>query len=343
MNIISVKCPKCHSTNLYRFGKDPKGFQKYQCKDCKRQFAPDSPLKPRPKANHPTCPVCGKASFLHHDYKYYSNYRCGIKSCYHSFFVAKTFDIDLPSSMAITGKIDFKRMRFPLHIVLTALNLFYLSNVTTRKISLFLKQQHNVKVSHVSISKWIIKFAPIFSSIASKLSASYELASSDEWHVDETVVKIDGHNYYLWLAIDSETRFVIDFHLSPFRDSDQAHSILANMKRNYGSPKAIVSDRLWSYEMPIKTFHQEAQHIQVKSFQDDITNNVIEAFNGQFKAWYKTKRGFASFNTANALISLYVFAYNFIRPHSALSGLTPAEVVGGSYKGRDKQFWFLAS
>ena len=25
---------------------------------------------------YPRCPVCGKATFLHHDYEYYSNYRC---------------------------------------------------------------------------------------------------------------------------------------------------------------------------------------------------------------------------------------------------------------------------
>lgn len=42
-NIISnnsknVKCPICHSYDIYKFGKDPKtGNQKYQCKHCKHQ------------------------------------------------------------------------------------------------------------------------------------------------------------------------------------------------------------------------------------------------------------------------------------------------------------------
>ena len=50
--------------------------------------------------------------------------------------------------------------------------------------------------------------------------------NSDEWHADETVVKIQGQKYYLWLILDSETRFVLGFHLSPHRDSPQAFSIL---------------------------------------------------------------------------------------------------------------------
>ncbi|MBM6823247.1 DDE-type integrase/transposase/recombinase, partial [Fusobacterium mortiferum] len=36
---------------------------------------------------------------------------------------------------------------------------------------------------------------------------------SDEWHVDETVIKISGKRYYIWTLIDSETRFVINWFL----------------------------------------------------------------------------------------------------------------------------------
>jgi len=41
--------------------------------------------------------------------------------------------------------------------------------------------------------------------------------NSDEWHVDETVVKIAGKKYYLWFVIDSEARFILGFHLSPLQ------------------------------------------------------------------------------------------------------------------------------
>ena len=66
MTIIpsSVVCPRCFSKDLYRFGKDKEGFQKYQCKRCKRQFAPDNPpsnSRTKNQRKYPDCPVCGKA------------------------------------------------------------------------------------------------------------------------------------------------------------------------------------------------------------------------------------------------------------------------------------------
>ena len=43
----------------------------------------------------------------------------------------------------------------------------------------------------------------------------------------------------------------------------------------------------------------------------------MECFNKQFKAWYKTIQGFSSLESANNLISMFVFFFNFVRPHSA--------------------------
>ena len=81
-------CPKFNNkTDFYRYGKDKYGHQKYQCKKCWHQFAPETqprrPGRPRTK-EHPACPVCGKATFLHHDMEHYSNYRCCDKKCNHS-------------------------------------------------------------------------------------------------------------------------------------------------------------------------------------------------------------------------------------------------------------------
>ena len=75
----------------------------------------------------------------------------------------------------------------------------------------------------------------------------------------------------------------------------------------------------------------------------DISNNLIESFNNRFKAWYKTKRGFHSFESANATISVFVFFFNFIRPHQGLGGLTPAQVAGANYNPNPKKLFSLAN
>ena len=41
VNIISHSCPRCNSHSLYKYGKDKFGNQKYQCRKCQHQFAPD--------------------------------------------------------------------------------------------------------------------------------------------------------------------------------------------------------------------------------------------------------------------------------------------------------------
>ena len=166
--------------------------------------------------------------------------------------------------------------------------------------------------------------------------------NSDEWHADETVVKIAGVKHYIWFIIDSETRFVIGFHLSPHRDSPQAVSLFSEAVK-IGKPSAVVSDRYSAYKVPVKSIFDGAKHIRVQSFKDDISNNLIECFNKQFKAWYKTKQGFSSFESANNLISLFVFFFNFVRPHSALNGLTPAQVAGLNLsKQRKREFLLVA-
>mgnify|MGYP004538637469 FL=1 len=240
VNIISHSCPRCNSYSLYKYGKDKFGNQKYQCRKCKHQFAPDfvssgsrgaKPLPPEQR-KYPSCPVCGKSAFLHHDYDDYSNYRCSDKKCNHSFFQAKP-TVKLPPSMSnIIGKDNFKRMRHSLHLVITALTLFYIGGTSFRKITTMLEMLYNIKVSHVTISDWCKKFAPIFHSKMLTLMPAMNF-DSDEWHADETVVKISGKKYYVWFIIDSETRFVLGFHLSPHRDSPQAFSLFDSVKQ-YG-------------------------------------------------------------------------------------------------------------
>lgn len=165
------------------------------------------------------------------------------------------------------GKTDFKRMRYPVYVILMALTMFYLGKNSFRNIALILRTVMNIQVSHTTISNWCARFAPMFQNIALQIVLALNF-NCDEWHADETVVKIQGEKYYLWLILDSETRFVLGFHLSRHRDSPQAFTILEAVKP-LGKPQAIVSDRYFAYRAPVKTLH-EVQHIRVESFHDDI-------------------------------------------------------------------------
>ena len=69
---------------------------------------------------------------------------------------------------------------------------------------------------------------------------------SDDWHADETVVFINGKRCYLWLAIDSETRFVLAFHLTKSRNENSAFTLI-NQAKQFGKPSNFIADRLLSY------------------------------------------------------------------------------------------------
>ena len=52
MSKTNIKCPRCNSDKLYKFGMNKQAKQKYQCKQCKRQFAIGDG-DGRPKLNNP--------------------------------------------------------------------------------------------------------------------------------------------------------------------------------------------------------------------------------------------------------------------------------------------------
>lgn len=227
-------------------------------------------------------------------------------------------------------------MRFPLHTILTALTLYFLNNSSTRAISQFLLVSCNLKVSHVTIANWTNKFAPYFKAKADKFKTSLNL-QPDDWHADEAVVFINVERYYLWLPIDSETRFVLAFHLRKSRSEDLAFTLI-NQAKQFGNPSHFITDRLPSYNQAVAKLLNESKHVPVAPMSSSITNNLIESFNKTFKAWYKAKKGFNSFEKANNLIFLFIFHYNFIR----LNKLTPAEVVGFQSNQLNKYSLFVA-
>lgn len=45
------------------------------------------------------------------------------------------------------------------------------------------------------------------------------LSDYDEWHTDETIIFINIKRHYLWLVIDPESRLIISYHLSSYRNT----------------------------------------------------------------------------------------------------------------------------
>ena len=71
----------------------------------------------------------------------------------------------------------------------------------------------------------------------------------------------------------------------------------------------------------------------------NATNNRIERLNGTLRERVKVQRGWKSYETPIA--EGQRIHYNFVKPHAALEGKTPAERAGIGIEGKDKWLTLL--
>ncbi len=107
-----------------------------------------------------------------------------------------------------------------------------------RNIALILRTVMNIQVLHTIISNWCAKFALLFHNIAVELIPMLNF-DSDEWHTNETIVKIRGMKYCLWLVVHPLS---LVFIFSNTGNSPQALSLLNSVKR-LGNPRTVVAHR----------------------------------------------------------------------------------------------------
>jgi putative transposase len=76
------------------------------------------------------------------------------------------------------------------------------------------------------------------------------------------------------------------------------------------------------------------RHISHIRFQGDHNNNKMERMNGEVRDREKVMPGLK--RTDTAVLTGYQLFHNYIRPHEALNGKTPAEKCGIIIEGENK-------
>lgn len=67
------------------------------------------------------------------------------------------------------------------------------------------------------------------------------------------------------------------------------------------------------------------QHVRVPNIRDRSNNNMVQGLHGTIRQRNKVMRGLDHENSAQTMLDEMRIYYNFIRPHMALNGKTPAE------------------
>jgi transposase-like protein len=233
-----------------------------------------------------------------------------------------------------TLNLGFEGMRATPQIITSAMQLYF-TGESFRNVQKFLKLQ-GVKVSHVAVYEWIKKYTALMTQYLAQIKPNV----SDTWRADELYVKINGDMKYLFAMMDDETRFWIAQEVAESKDKHDARNLLRMAKEATGKkPMTFITDGLPAYHDAYKKEfftlkNPRTEHVRHIKLSGDMNNNKMERMNGEVRDREKVMRGLKKDDTA--ALKGYQLYHNFIRPHEALDGKTPAEACGITIEGRNK-------
>ena len=152
------------------------------------------------------------------------------------------------------------------------------------------------------------------------------------------MVNAGGEKYWLFNAMDSETRIVLAADLSPVRTTRAAATALSLARERAENPPAEVkTDGLRSYRdaLPRAFPTRRVKHTVSKGIRAEINNNLSERLQGTFRDRDQTLRGLKARETGQAYVDGLVTHYNYFRPHESLDGKRPAEAAGAELPFKD--------
>lgn len=225
-----------------------------------------------------------------------------------------------------TGRDGFQRRRADPEKIALALDLYF-RGMSVRKVAEHFAQVHSLQVSPTTIYSWLVRY----SRLAAEWMDAQGAGTGNRWHIDETVVSIDGKRHYVWNVLDAKTRFLLATHVSRDRGMADTRAPLHKAKAVADSnPDQIFSDGMGAYPRAI---HNEfgrgsySPHHRVPSIRAPESNNLVERLHGTEKERIKVMRGFDNARGTAALMEGFRTHYNMVRDHQTL-GTTPGDAAG---------------
>src|SRR6516164_5582291 len=151
----------------------------------------------------------------------------------------------------------YRRHRFPAEIIQHAIWLYLRFTMSYRDVE-ELVAERGLDIFYETVRRWVLKFGP---AIARRLRRCRP-RPSDQWHLDEMVVRIAGKRMYLWRAVDHEGE-VLDMLVQRRRDRRAALRLMRKLFKKQGfAPKLLVTDKLRSYASAFQRLGLTCPHEQ---------------------------------------------------------------------------------
>lgn len=264
--------------------------------------------------NNIICKFClSKNTKKHGSYKGKQRYFCN--DCKHSF----------------NADNQLYNMKTPDNQVSSALDMYY-KGMSINSIRDNLNEQYQNCPSSKTIYGWIQKYT----NLAINQFKDYHPETGNTFIADETMLKIEGKNVWMYDIIDSDTRFLLATQIATSRAIHQAQTLmeLASKKANK-IPRTVITDSNNSYPEGIElAYGSESTHIQSEPFAESNDTQKIERFHSTLKERTKVMRGLKSIESAKKFVEGWLIYYNYLRPHESLNGKTPAEEAKIKYPSK---------
>ena len=267
------------------------------------------------------CRFCGSENLVRDGIRHNQSgdiqlYSC--RDCSHYFSINLGFEKMKASPDAITGAMQL-----------------YFTGESLRNVQKFLRLK-GVNVSHVAVYKWIRKYVRLMEKYLEQIRPNV----SDTWRADELFIKYKGNLKYVFALMDHDTRFWLAHEVADSKYTHDAQNLLASGKALAGKkPRVFITDGLHAYEDAFRKEYRTLKeprsiHIRHITFKGDHNNNRMERLNGEIRDREKVMRGLK--NPDGAVMPGYRIYHNYLRPHLALNGKTPAEACGIKVEGDNK-------
>jgi putative transposase len=192
--------------------------------------------------------------------------------------------------------VNFKGAHFPREIILTGVRWYVAYPLSTRHVEELMRER-GVPVDHATINRWVVKYSPQLEEAFHRHKRPVWLS----WRMDETYIRVKGHWYYLYRAVD-KTGQTIDFLLTEQRDERAAMRFLTKAIRRHGVPETITIDGSEANAAAIRGYNEE-HGTAIIIRQAKYLNNLVEQDHRAVKRVTRPMLGFKSFDTAQSTLA----------------------------------------
>jgi IS6 family transposase len=210
----------------------------------------------------------------------------------------------------------FAGFKFPPDVIALAVRWYLRFGLSYRDVEELLAER-GVDVDHVTIYRWVHRFAPLLAQAARPSRRPV----GNRWYVDETYVKVGGVWRYVYRAVDQHGQ-IIDVYVSAKRDTTAARAFFQRALAVAGAPPVeVVTDRAPVYPRLVDGLCPTAWH-----HSEQYGNNRIEADHGQLKRRLRPMRHLRSDRTAAVIIAGHAFVQNLRRGQYNLTAGLPITI-----------------